>query len=128
MKKSKYEYNISKDVHDTIYDFYTNVSKKYRHTYSKSLMVKNINDAFNSIYKIEDKLPRRKPILSKWKGLHMAHDGKWYFAYRISGNTIYVEDACHSQNMHEELESLGITLPKSDTISLSDYVKIKLLG
>ncbi len=28
-------------------------------------------------------------------------DGRWNFAYRIQGNTIYVEDARHSQNIYE---------------------------
>ena len=27
---------------------------------------------------------------------------KWYFAYTIDGDTIFIEDACHAQNMHEE--------------------------
>lgn len=33
----------------------------------------------------------------------MANTDKWYFAYRIEGETIYVEDACHAQNMHEAI-------------------------
>ncbi len=33
----------------------------------------------------------------------MANTDKWYFAYRIEGETIYVEDACHAQNMHESI-------------------------
>ena len=33
----------------------------------------------------------------------MTNTDKWYFAYRIEGETIYVEDACHAQNMHELL-------------------------
>lgn len=28
-------------------------------------------------------------------------DRKWNFAYRIEGGTVYIEDACHAQNMHE---------------------------
>ncbi len=28
-------------------------------------------------------------------------DSRWNFAYRIKGNTIYAEDACHSQNIHD---------------------------
>lgn len=31
----------------------------------------------------------------------MATSDNWNYAYRIDGDTIYVEDACHSQNMHE---------------------------
>ncbi len=28
-------------------------------------------------------------------------DSRWNFAYIIKGNTIYAEDACHSQNIHD---------------------------
>ena len=31
----------------------------------------------------------------------MANFKNWYFAYKINGDTIFVEDACYSQNMHE---------------------------
>ena len=99
---TNYNYVISNYVHKNIYNFYTNVSKKYNYTYSDELMYKNINDAYDSIYKIENCLLRRKPTLSRWNGMFMATAGKWYFAYRIDGDTIYVEDACHAQNMHEE--------------------------
>lgn len=46
----------------------------------------------------------RTPTIPKWKGYFMAHEGKWYFAYRIENDTIYIEDVCHSQNMHESKE------------------------
>ena len=35
----------------------------------------------------------------------MANAGHWYYAYRISGDTIIIEDACHAQNMHEEINN-----------------------
>ena len=38
---------------------------------------------------------------TEWKGYNMANTDKWYFAYRIDGDTITVVDACHAQNMHE---------------------------
>ena len=38
----------------------------------------------------------------------MANTKKWYFTYRIDGDTIYVEDACHAQNMHESIEYTGL--------------------
>ena len=81
------------------------MAKKYSHTYSYELMVKNISDAYNAIYQIENGLLRRQPTISRWSGLFMAvsKDRKWYFAYRIEGDTIYVEDVCHAQNMHESL-------------------------
>lgn len=28
-------------------------------------------------------------------------DKRWNFAYKIKDNTIYVYDACHSQNIHD---------------------------
>lgn len=97
----KYDYILSQKVHNRIYGFYINVARKYSHTYSFELMEKNVNSAYSSIYKIENGLLRRKPTISRWNGLFMANAGKWYFTYRIEGDTIYVEDACHAQNMHE---------------------------
>jgi hypothetical protein len=96
-----YKYVISQIAHDNIYSFYSNVSKKYSNTYSYELMLSNIEDAFNSMYKIENGLLRRTPTIQRWEGYFMANTDKWYFAYRIDGDTIYVEDACHAQNMHE---------------------------
>ena len=68
-------------------------------------MIKNISDAYNAIYQIENGLLPRQPTISHWSGLFMAasKDRRWYFAYRVEGDTIYVEDACHAQNMHESL-------------------------
>ena len=57
-------YVIRKRCAQKITTFYRNVSKKYKHTYSLDLMEKNINDAFDAIYQIENTLQRRKPTLS----------------------------------------------------------------
>ena len=46
-------------------------------------------------------LPRRRPTISRWAGCHMANTDKWYYAYKIEGDTITVVDACHAQNMYE---------------------------
>ena len=75
---------------------------KYRHTYSESLMLKNIDDDVDSMFLIEQSLLRRKPILERWQkeGWHMANAGKWYYAYSIHDDTVIIEDACHEQNMH----------------------------
>ena len=83
--------------------FYRNVAKKYKHTFSSEDIKRNIDKIIKSISMIENGLLRRQPTLSRWNGLFMANsnDRKWYFAYRIDGDTIYVEDACHAQNMHE---------------------------
>ena len=86
-----------------IAEFYRNVSKKYKHTYSAPLMHKNMEDATNAMYKIEQSLIRRKPTITRWQqqGWHMANAGQWYYAYTINGDTITIQDACHQQNMHE---------------------------
>ena len=55
---------------------------------------------FDAMYQIERTLLRREPILSRWKGYHMANTDKWYFAYTFDGETVTVVDACHAQNMH----------------------------
>lgn len=47
------KYVIQKQVAYKINTFYHNVAKKYKHTYSEEMMYKNLNNAFNSIYKID---------------------------------------------------------------------------
>ena len=95
----QFTYTIKKRCVYKITAFYRNVSKKYKHTYSQELMEKNVHDAFDSIYQIEQTLLRRKPTLERWKGLHMANTDKWYYAYKIEDDTITIVDACHAQNM-----------------------------
>ena len=95
------KYRVKKQCARKINSFYHNVAKKYKHTYSEELMHKNIDEAADSIYQIEQTLLRRKPTISRWKGYFMANTDKWYFAYTIDGDTITIVDACHAQNMHE---------------------------
>ena len=99
-------YIIKRRCHDNIERFYRNVLIKYRHTYSLQLMQRNVLDATNGMFKIENTLLRRKPMLSRWqsKGWHMAHSGKWYYAYTIEDDTITIQDAYHELNMHEEAD------------------------
>lgn len=97
----QYKYILTRRAAARIRSFYGNVARKYRHTYSFEDMERNIRDAVLSIYRIEDTLPRREPTISRWKGLHMANTSRWYYAYRIEGDTIVVVDACHAQNMHD---------------------------
>ena len=92
---------IRKRCAQKITTFYRNVSKKYKHTYSKELMEKNVHDAYDSMFQIERTLLRREPTISQWAGYHMANTDKWYFAYTIDGDTITVVDARHAQNMRE---------------------------
>ncbi len=93
-------YIIKPRAAQKIYSFYRNVAKKYRHTYDKDELKRNVHDAVFSIYGIESTLLRREPTLSRWKGYHMANTDKWYFVYTFDGETVTVVDACHAQNMH----------------------------
>ena len=97
----EYRYKIKPLAQRKIRSFYYNVAKKYRHTYSKWLMHKNIDDAVDAMFQIENGLLRREPTISQWAGYHMAHKGKWYFAYTIDEDIITVVDACHAQNMRD---------------------------
>ena len=48
-----------------IRSFYYNVAKKYKNTYSKWLMHKNIDDAIDGMFQIERTLLRREPTISQ---------------------------------------------------------------
>jgi len=96
------KYVIRKRCAQKVTEFYRNVSKKYKNTYSQELMEQNVKDAYDSIFMIEQSLLRREPTISRWKGYYMANTEKWYFAYTLIDNTVTVVDACHAQNMHEE--------------------------
>jgi len=56
----KYHYKIKPLAQRKIRSFYYNVAKKYKHTYSKWLMYKNIDDAIDGMFQIENSLLRRK--------------------------------------------------------------------
>ena len=84
-----------------INSFYQNVSRKYKNTYSEEMMHKNADEAFDAIYQIEISLLRRVPTIARWKDYHMTNTDKWYYAYKIEGDTVTVVDACHAQNMHD---------------------------
>ena len=86
-----------------IASFYHYVAQKYSHTYSAQMMHKNLDDAMDAMFLIEQSLLRRRPTLRRWQeqGWHMAKAGKWFYAYSVTDDTIVIEDACHQQNMHE---------------------------
>lgn len=107
-------YVIHDKAKNAIVRFYHNVAKKYKHTYSEELMNKNIVSAYNSIYQIENGLTRRQPTTPRWKGMFMATAGKWSFAYKVENDTVYVYDACHSQNIHESSDKRIIRLTEED--------------
>lgn len=94
-------YKVSKRCHNKIATFYNNVARKYKNTYSKELMHKNIDEAINGMYKIENGLQRRTPTISRWEGYFMANTDKWYYAYTIDNEIITIVDVCHAQNMKE---------------------------
>lgn len=96
-----YKYIYTKRAVSNIRTFYRNVALKYRHTYSFEDMERNVRDAIFYIYAIERTLPRRQPTISRWAGYYMTNTEKWYYAYKIEGDTIIVVDTCHAQNMHE---------------------------
>lgn len=98
----EYIYWIDPQCYENIYSFYSHVALKYRHTYSKELMHKNIDDAINAMYQIEKTLLRRDPTIERWRGYYMANIDKWYYAYIILDDMIVVIDACHAQNMHNK--------------------------
>jgi len=99
-----YNYTISKRASNKINSFYRNVAKKYKHTYSFEQMCNNLREAYSVVYQIENGLLRRNPTIKRWEGKgFMANTKKWYYLYQIEGDTIYVLDACHSQNMHESI-------------------------
>ena len=95
-------YSIRKRCLNKINTFYRNVSRKYKHTYSEGLMHQNIDDAIDSMYKIESVLLRREPTIDRWKDYYMANTDKWYFAYTFDVENVTVVDACHAQNMHNK--------------------------
>ena len=102
MQTVDYKYIVKPRASRKIFTFYSNVAKKYRHTYDKEDLKRDVQNAVFSMYKIERTLLRRQPTLTRWANYHMANTDKWYYAYRIEGDTIFVVDACHAQNMHEK--------------------------
>jgi hypothetical protein len=97
----QYKYVYSKRALSRIKSFYRNVALKYKHTYSFEEMERDVRGAVFYIYAIERTLPRRKPTIRRWQGYYMANTDKWYYAYKIEGDTIIVVDACHAQNMQD---------------------------
>ena len=102
MQTIDYKYIIKPRASRKIFTFYSNVAKKYRHTYDKEELNRDVHNAVFSIYQIERTLLRREPTLNRWNGYYMANTNKWYFAYTIENDTITIVDACHAQNMHQK--------------------------
>ncbi len=118
-------YKVSDVVYTKIRSFYVNVARKYRHTYSVEDILRDTHKAREGVFLIENGLLRCRPTLSHWKGLFMASTDKWFYAYRIDGNTIYVEDACHVQNMKDAPSAIEFnstfSLPQGTRILKGEY-------
>lgn len=99
---TQYEYPISPTAVEAINSFYENVSKKWKHTYALEDVLRYVQETINHIHQIGMVFPRI-PTIARWRdrGYSMAHIDKWYYAYYIEDGIIYVEDACHQQNMHD---------------------------
>lgn len=101
------KYVIGNNAYAKIYTFYLNVAEKYSNTYSTEDIHRDINNVKTSIYKIENGLLRKNPTIKRWEGKgFMANTKKWYFLYRIEGDTVFVEDACHALNMKDTIEEV----------------------
>lgn len=46
----------------------------------------------------------------------MANTDKWYFAYKIEEETVYVEDSRHAQNMYEGLNRIINLIERMDNL------------
>ena len=51
-------------------------------------MHKNIDDAVDAMFEIENGLLRREPTIERWNGYHMANTEKWYYAYTFDGEKV----------------------------------------
>ena len=71
-----YRYIIKPRTSRKIFSFYQNVAKKYRHTYDKDDLKRDVQNAVFSIFRIENGLLRREPTISQWAGYHMANTDK----------------------------------------------------
>ena len=108
---------VNKKALQSISTFYHNVRKKYKHTYSKEQMEKNIDEVCDAIQSIKDN--GKVPILQKhkikgykeatWKRRGTKVD--WYFEYIVETDEnndyiIHVYEAINFRNMHENVQYL----------------------
>ena len=62
MQMVDYKYIIKPRASRKVFSFYSNVAKKYRHTYDKENLKRDVQNAVFSMYQIERTLLRREPI------------------------------------------------------------------
>ena len=108
---------VNKRAFLSISTFYHNVRKKYKHTYSKEQMEKNIDEVCDAIQSIKDN--GKVPILQKhkikgYKEATWKRRGtkiNWYFEYKVETDEnndyiIHVYEAINFRNMHENVQYL----------------------
>lgn len=61
---------INHITYNAIYRYYMNMFKKFHHEWGIEDIHSLIDKTFDSIYQIENGLIRRKPTISRWKGLY----------------------------------------------------------
>lgn len=108
---------VNKKALQSISTFYHNVRKKYKHTYYKEQMEKNIDEVCDAIQSIKDN--GKVPILQKhkikgYKEATWKRRGtkiNWYFEYKVETDEnndyiIHVYEAINFRNMHENVQYL----------------------
>lgn len=108
---------VNKKALQSISTFYHNVRKKYKHTYTKEQMEKNIDEVCDAIQSIKDN--GKVPILQKhkikgYKEATWKRRGtkiNWYFEYKVETDEnndyiIHVYEAINFRNMHENVQYL----------------------
>ena len=108
---------VNKKALQSISTFYHDVRKKYKHTYSKEQMEKNIDEVCDAIQSIKDN--GKVPILQKhkikgYKEATWKRRGtkiNWYFEYKVETDEnndyiIHVYEAINFRNMHENVQYL----------------------
>ena len=95
---------INNRVYYRIRQFYDNARLKYPNTYSRDDADRDIDKVHDELYKVGAQLWKKKNcILQKWRGycVDYSRATKWYFAYRIENEIIYIEDAENYRNMSD---------------------------
>jgi hypothetical protein len=95
---------IQDRVYRRIRQFYDNARLKYPNTYSRANADRDIDKVHDELYKVGTQLcTRNYTIISRWNGYLVDYSTKvkWYFAYRIEDDVIYVEDAENYRNMSD---------------------------
>lgn len=104
-----------------IMSFYNNVGLKFPHNNTGDVIEKYIDNAINSIYSLNNDKLLQEPYLNRWAGYKRITLGYWNLAVVVDGNTFYVKDACHRQNMTnnpeiEESEDIPYNNPRINKV------------